>query len=66
MNETSPSHGVTAQRLNELGSLLALGLTRLRGRQSSPFFDAPGESSLHILPVQSGVVPPCSPEASYD
>ena len=53
-------------RIAELAEILAAGLQRVLARQSSHFFDAPGESSLHILPVQSGVVPPYSPGDSHD
>jgi hypothetical protein len=55
-----------AERLSEVGAILAAGLQRLVGRQSSGELPPAGESSLHISPDQSGVEPPCSPEVSHD
>ena len=46
-------------RLKELASLLALALVRLEIRKSSGKAARLGESSLHILPDQSGC---CAPE----
>jgi hypothetical protein len=42
------------ERLPEIGTLLAGGLTRLQGRKSSAFAGSCGESSLHFSPDQSG------------
>jgi hypothetical protein len=41
-------------RLAEVGSILALGLVRLRARQSSELFRRDGESSLDFTARQSG------------
>jgi hypothetical protein len=60
------SDGTPDERLVEIGALLATALMRLRYSKSSAFPGAFGESSLHILPDQSGDAPPCSPEASHD
>jgi hypothetical protein len=56
----------TLDHLTEIADILAAGLTRLAVRKSSRKPAEFGESSLHILPDQSGGVPPCSPEASHD
>ena len=50
--------------LNEVGELLAAGLQRLLGRQSSGELRPFGESSLHISPDQSGDESPCTAEIS--
>jgi hypothetical protein len=42
------------ERIAEVGAILALGLQRLFAPQSSRELPAPGESSLHISPDQSG------------
>ena len=50
-----PAHRMSpAERRTELCAILALGLRRLRDRQSSTLSDAPGESSLHSTEQQSG------------
>jgi hypothetical protein len=54
------------EHLIEIAEILALGLTRLQARKSSPKLTELGESSLHFSPDQSGGVPPCSAEASHD
>jgi hypothetical protein len=41
-------------RIAEIGAILALGLLRLRARQSSEFSGAGGESSLDFVARQSG------------
>ena len=43
-----------ADRLAELGEILALALMRLRTRKSSELSRHGGESSLHFTPEQSG------------
>jgi hypothetical protein len=45
------------ERLFEIGTLLAVALTRLLSRKSSGFDGSCGESSLPFLPVQSGGPP---------
>jgi hypothetical protein len=55
-----------SERLAEVGAILAAGLRRLLGHQSSGELPPVGESSLHFSPDQSGGVPPYSPEASHD
>lgn len=45
-------------RLTEIAELLALGLMRLRARQSSGLSARAGESSLHFPPEQSGAASP--------
>jgi hypothetical protein len=53
--ETPEPNKVTAdERLIEIGYLLALGLMRLRARQSSPKSPHGGESSLDCAARQSG------------
>jgi hypothetical protein len=53
-----------AERLTEIAEILAAGLQRLVGRQSSKFSDDCGESSLHFTPDQSGDANPVSPEVT--
>lgn len=65
-NSTKPSIDPPAERLAEVSDLLGKGLLRLERRKSSRFPAELRESSLHILPDQSGGVPPRSPEASHD
>ncbi len=48
MNPLHPRHMTDDQRLHEVFRLLALGVVRLRARQSSGLSAAEGESSLHI------------------
>jgi len=52
MNPLSPFHMTPAERRAELCRILALGLLRLRMRQSSELSDAIGECSLHSPPDQ--------------
>lgn len=54
MNPLHPRHLTRRERLDELHALLALGLIRLRARQSSELSAPGGESSLHIPPGRSG------------
>ena len=56
----------TFDHLTEIADILAAGLTRLGLRKSSRKPADFGESSLHFSPVQSGGVPPYSPEAPHD
>ena len=53
-NPLHPSRMTSKERLAEACDLLALGLVRLRSRQSSGLSADLGESSLHIPPGQSG------------
>jgi hypothetical protein len=46
-----------AERLSEIGEILALGLIRIRARKSSPILPTSGEISLDILADQSGPDP---------
>ena len=51
-----------AERLDEIGTLLAAALQRLLRSKSSTFAGEFGESSLHISPCQSGDALDYSPE----
>jgi len=53
-NPLSPNLMSPAERRAELCSLLALGLIRLRLRDSGKVSDDTGESCLHFPPRQSG------------
>jgi hypothetical protein len=53
-NPTRPEHLTPKERRAEVCRLLALGLIRLRARESSEVSDAVGESSLHNSARQSG------------
>jgi hypothetical protein len=55
-----------SERLSEVGAILAAGLRRLLGHQSSGDLSPVGESLLHFSPDQSGGVPPCSAEVFHD
>jgi len=46
-----------AERIAEIGSILALGLQRLRARKSSTLVGRTGESSLHNSAAESGHEP---------
>jgi hypothetical protein len=61
MNGLDPNRMTADERLSELGDLLALGLVRLKARQSSEVSGDLGESSLDCSPDQSGVVLPKAP-----
>ena len=54
MNSLKPEHMSAAERLNEVGEILAVGLSRLKARQSSAFPADFGESSLDWAGNQSG------------
>ena len=54
MNPLNPDRMTSAERLAEVTRILALGLIRLHGRQSSQVSAAVGESCLHFPPDQSG------------
>lgn len=47
------ANAYAAEPLSEVGAILAAGLQRLLGRQSSGELPSAGESSLHISPNQS-------------
>lgn len=53
-NPVSPDRLTPAERLAELGQILAAGLMRLQARKSSPLSDDRGDSSVDFLPNQSG------------
>lgn len=53
-NPTRPDLLTSKERRDEVCRLLALGLIRLRARQSSDLSAPVGESSLHIPPGRSG------------
>jgi hypothetical protein len=57
-NPLAPSAMTPAERRAELVRILALGLIRLRARQSSELSDRTGESSLHFPPDRSGHAKP--------
>ena len=46
------------ERLAEIVALLAIGLVRLKGRQSSALIHASGDSPLDLKPCQSGHAEP--------
>jgi hypothetical protein len=52
----------SAERLNEIGDILAAGLMRLSTSKSSRISSEIGESSLHFTPDQSGAADRNSPE----
>jgi hypothetical protein len=54
MNPLPPRHMSSIERRGELCRLLALGLIRLRARQSSDLSAVNGESSLPFPPERSG------------
>lgn len=62
-NGTDPDLLSADERLDEVASLLAEALMRLRARKSSGISADVGESSLHFAPRQSGADGPHSPEA---
>ena len=57
-NPMRPDLLTTKERLGEVCRLLALGLIRLRMRQSSEVSADGGESSLHLPPARSGHAKP--------
>jgi hypothetical protein len=54
MNPLNPDRVTPTERLAEVTRLLALGLVRLRYRQSTQVSELTRESSLHLKFVQSG------------
>ncbi len=52
-NPLNPAHMSAAERLDELADILAIGLMRLRTRQSTPLSRDRGESSLDCAAHQS-------------
>jgi len=59
-HSTTPPH--ERNSLDEVATILATGLMRLRAEKSSRKSVGIGESSLHFTPDQSGDAPPCSTE----
>jgi hypothetical protein len=57
-NPLAPSAMTPTERRAELCAILALGLIRLRARQSSQLSELAGESSLHYAPDRSGHAKP--------
>ena len=53
-NALHPSRMTPAERLAELGRLLAAGLIRMKARQSSPLSADRGESTVDISAPKSG------------
>jgi hypothetical protein len=53
-NPLRPDLMTPAERLDEIGDILATGLMRLRARKSSPLSRDHGESSLDFSPDQRG------------
>jgi len=64
MNFAHSVEQARADRLTEIGGLLAQALMRLQTRKSSAILGEFGESSLHFTPDQSGDAEPCSAEVS--
>ena len=58
MNPLNPDRMSAKERLAEVTRILALGLTRLRARQSTQVSELTGESCLHFAPDQSGHAKP--------
>ena len=54
MNPIHPSHMTPAERLAELGQILARGLIRLHARKSTPLSPDSGDSCLDFVPHQRG------------
>ena len=54
MNAVHPNQLSADERIDEIAEILALGLTRLRARQSSALSPHVGESLLDCLGHQSG------------
>jgi hypothetical protein len=53
-NAISPDQMSAAERLAEIAEILAVGLMRLRARQSSSLFAPNGDSFLDFSPPKSG------------
>ncbi len=64
MNFADSGEQARADRLTEIGALLAEALMRLQSRKSSAILGKFGESSLHFTPDQSGDAEPCSAKVS--
>lgn len=60
-NPLRPDQMTAAERLAELGEILAAGLIRLRAGQSSSISADRGESCLDLAPDQSGHGPVIDP-----
>lgn len=56
-NALSPDRMTTAERLDELASILAAGLSRLRARKSRQLSANQGDSCLDFPPPKSGHEP---------
>lgn len=61
-NALRPDLMTVPERLDEIAEILAVGLMRLRARQSSPLSPDLGESSLDCADRQSGYADPDSLE----
>jgi hypothetical protein len=57
-NPLPSDHMNPAERRAEMCAILALGVVRLRARQSSQLSELAGESSLHYAPDRSGHAKP--------
>jgi hypothetical protein len=53
-NPINPDRMSAKERVAEVARILALGLIRLRARQSTHVTEVAGESFLHFAPDQSG------------
>jgi hypothetical protein len=58
MNPLNPDRMSAKERLAEVTRILALGLIRLRGRQSTQVSELAGESCLYFPPDRSGYAKP--------
>jgi hypothetical protein len=58
MNALNPERLTPKERLAEVTRILALGLIRLRARQSTQVSELTRKVPLHILPDQSGHAKP--------
>jgi hypothetical protein len=54
MNSLKPEHMKADERLDELATILSIGLMRLQARQSSHLSAVPRDSYLDLIPTQSG------------
>ena len=54
MNGVKSDRLTPAERLAELGRILAAGFIRMKARQSSPLSADRGESSVDLSPAKSG------------
>ena len=54
MNGVNPDRLTPAERLAELGRILAAGLIRMKARQSSPLSADRGESTVDLSGAKSG------------